>query len=83
MNVSVHRGRVLARILKMSDPKQQFQNLCPSTFSVKKGISQFSYLLKDGLLGKDLIITPQKFKIENLQRSPIQVLAEGVCTGPY
>ena len=48
------------------------QILVPATFDslkcVKKGNLHFSYVLEDGLLGKYLVITPQKSKLKNHHR---------------
>ena len=46
------------------------QILIPATFNscVKKANLHFSYDLEDGLLGKYLVITPQKSKLKNHYR---------------
>ena len=49
------------------------QILIPTTFivaqCVKKGNLHFSYVLEDGILGKYLVITPQKSKLKNHHKS--------------
>ena len=47
------------------------QILIPATINslvCQKGQFNFSYVLKDGLLGKYLVITPQKSKLKNHHR---------------
>ena len=46
------------------------QILIPATiYCLKKGKIHFHYVLEDGLLGKYLVITPQKSKLKNLHRN--------------
>ena len=46
-------------------------------FCVKKSNLHFSYVLKDGLLGKYLLITPKKFKIKNSLKKLLPVQKVG------
>ena len=50
-------------------------------FCNEKGKLHFSYVLEDGLLGKDLVITPKKVTIENEVFRKLSVQKTG-WTGP-